>query len=435
MDIRIPNLGEGSDSGTVVSIMVKEGDTVAKDQTILELENEKAVAPIPSTIAGVISKLHVKVGDKVSVGHLIASIAGEGKAASGSPVQAAPQVSYDAPAPRLAAPAQSSQSPLEYRYASPGGADPSASPSVRKMALELGIDLNRVKGTESGGRVGMADIRNYIQYLQQAAQANVQAGGSRPPQSAADVRAAASPDFSKWGPVEKKPLTSLRQKISQKMSESWTTIPHVTQFEEVDITELMVLRKKYAASYEKKGAKLTLTAFVVKAVIVALKKFPGFNASLDESKQEMVLKNYYHIGVAVDTEQGLIVPVIKDADKKSMLEISQTIETLAEKTRARKVAPDDLKGGTFTISNLGGIGGSFFTPIINKPEVAILGVSKGVNRPVVVKGKTKDTIEARLMMPIGLSYDHRVIDGADGARFVRALAEALENFSEKDLKI
>ncbi len=435
MDIRIPNLGEGSDSGTVVSIMVKEGDTIAKDQTILELENEKAVAPIPSTIAGVISKLHVKVGDKVSVGHLIASIAGEGKAASPSPAQAAPQASYDAPAPRLATPAPASQSPLDYRYASVGGVDPSASPSVRKMALELGIDLHRVKGTESGGRVGMADIRNYIQYLQQAAQANAQTSGSNPPKNVADNVAAASLDFSKWGSVEKKPFTSLRQKISQKMSESWTTIPHVTQFEEVDITELMALRKKYAASYEKKGAKLTLTSFVVKAAIVALKKFPGFNASLDESKQEMVLKNYYHIGVAVDTEQGLIVPVIKDADKKSVFEISKTIETLAEKTRARKVSPDDLKGGTFTISNLGGIGGSFFTPIINKPEVAILGVSKGVNRPVVVKGKTKDTIEARLMMPIGLSYDHRVIDGADGARFVRAIAEALENFSEKEVKL
>jgi pyruvate dehydrogenase E2 component (dihydrolipoamide acetyltransferase) len=434
MDIRIPNLGEGSDSGTVVSIMVKEGDTIAKDQTILELENEKAVAPIPSTIAGVISKLHVKVGDKVSVGHLIASIAGEGKAASPSPAQVAPQVSYDAPAPRLATPAPASQSPLDYRYASVGGVDPSASPSVRKMALELGIDLHRVKGTESGGRVGMADIRNYIQYLQQAAQANVSASTVSSPAVAAP-KVFESIDFSKWGSVEKKPLTSLRQKISQKMSESWTTIPHVTQFEEVDITELMALRKKYAAAYEKKGAKLTLTSFVVKAAIVALKKFPGFNASLDESKQEMVLKNYYHIGVAVDTEQGLIVPVIKDADKKSVFEISQTIETLAEKTRARKVSPDDLKGGSFTISNLGGIGGSFFTPIINKPEVAILGVSKGVYRPIVVKGKTKDTIEAHLMMPIGLSYDHRVIDGADGARFVRALAEALENFSEKEVKL
>ncbi len=434
MDIRIPNLGEGSDSGTVVSIMVKEGDTIAKDQTILELENEKAVAPIPSTISGVISKLHVKVGDKVSVGHLIASVAGEGKASSSSPAAAAPQVSYDAPAPRLASPAPVSQSPLDYRHAAPCGLEPSASPSVRKMALELGIDLYRVKGTESGGRVGMADIRNYIQYLQQAAQANVSPSAAAPTATAAP-KVFESIDFSKWGSVEKKPLTSLRQKISQKMSESWTTIPHVTQFEEVDITELMVLRKKYAASYEKKGAKLTLTSFVVKAVIVALKKFPGFNASLDESKQEMVLKNYYHIGVAVDTEQGLIVPVIKDADKKSLFEISQTIETLAEKTRARKVAPDDLKGGTFTISNLGGIGGSFFTPIINKPEVAILGVSKGVNRPVVVKGKTKDTVEVRLMMPIGLSYDHRVIDGADGARFVRVIAEALENFNEKDLKI
>ncbi len=433
MDIRIPNLGEGADTGTVVSIMVKEGDTVAKDQTILELENEKAVAPIPSSVSGVISKIHVKVGDKVSVGHLVASIAGQGQASS-QPSPAAP-ISYEAPAPRLAAAPISSQAPVDYRQPSPGGLEAAASPSVRKMALELGIDLSRVRGTESGGRISMSDIRNYIQYLQQTAQAGVPANSGQVAQRTSDIAPAVSVDFSKWGPVEKKALTSLRQKISQKMSESWTTIPHVTQFEEVDITELMALRKKYAASYEKKGTKLTLTSFVVKAVVDSLKKFPGFNASLDEAKQELVYKNYYHIGVAVDTEQGLIVPVIKDADKKSVFEISKTIEALAEKTRSRKVSPDDLKGGTFTISNLGGIGGSFFTPIINKPEVAILGISKGVNKPVVIKGKTKDTVEARLMMPIGLSYDHRIVDGADGARFVRALAEALENFSEKDVKL
>jgi pyruvate dehydrogenase E2 component (dihydrolipoamide acetyltransferase) len=242
-------------------------------------------------------------------------------------------------------------------------------------------------------------------------------------------------DFSKWGPVERKPATSLRRKIGEKMSESWTTIPHVTQFDEADITALMELRKKYSAAYEKKGAKLTVTHFIMKAVVAALKKYPAFNASLDESSGEIVFKKYFHLGVAVDTEQGLIVPVLRDADKKSLFELAKELDALAEKTRQRKVSIEELKGGSFTISNLGSIGGQYFTPIINKPEVAILGVSRGVLKPVVVKLKTKEVVEARLMMPLALSYDHRVVDGADGARFMRTLVEALQNFEEKEVKL
>lgn len=381
MDIRIPNLGEGADSGTVVSVHVKEGDRVAKDQTLLELENEKAVAPIPSTHDGVVQKILVKVGDKVTVGQSIVSLA---ETAGGSPA------SKSAPS---AAPSSLASAP-KAGTAPAGAFRQYLSPSVRKRARELGVEPSQLGQWAS------------------------------PPKGMADTGAAASVDFSKWGPVRKQPVSSLRQKIAERLTDSWTTIPHVTQFEDVDITALMELRKKHVAAYEKKGAKLTLTSFVLKALVTALKKYPVFNSSLDENTQELVYKDYYHLGVAVDTEQGLIVPVLKDVDKKDLFKISKELEELAEKTRARKVSLDELKGGTFTVSNLGGIGGSYFTPIINKPEVAILGVSKG-----------KKTADGRLVMPIGVSYDHRVVDGADGARFVRAVAEALENFPEKDVKL
>jgi pyruvate dehydrogenase E2 component (dihydrolipoamide acetyltransferase) len=284
-----------------------------------------------------------------------------------------------------------------------------ASPTVRKIADELGIDLAKIKGSEAGGRIVVADLRAYIQNLERSAQSP----SSRPATSIPE-----KVDFSKWGSVTKKPLSSLRQKIAERMLLSWTTIPHVTQFDEADITSLSLLRKKYAPAYEKKGAKLTLTSFIMKAVVVALKKHPNFNASLDDATQEMVFKEYFHLGIAVDTEAGLLVPVLRDVDKKSLLQISKELETLAEKTRQRKVSAEELKGGSFTISNLGGIGGSHFTPIINKPEVAILGVGRGASK-----------------LPLSLSYDHRVIDGADGARFIRTIAEALENFNEKEVKI
>ena len=422
MDIRIPNLGEGAESGSVVSIHVKVGDKVTQDQTLIELENEKAVAPIPSTQDGVVTKIYVKEGDKVSVGSPIMQISDNG--ASGSRAAATeekrPQVSVAAPVSNSP---QVSASIGDYHYSSKSGFPPPASPTVRKIAADFGLDLTRIKGSEAGGRIVIEDLKNYIAWLQNAT--------SAPKSEIKTAVISESIDFSKWGPVSKKALTSLRQKISQKMSESWTTIPHVTQFEEMDITALMEMRKKYAPLYEKKGAKLTLTSFVIKAVVTALAKYPGFRSSLDEKTQEMVLKEYYHIGIAVDTEQGLIVPVLKNADKKSLFEISKELEILAEKTRQRKVSAEDLKGGVFTISNLGGIGGTFFTPIINKPEVAILGVGRGVLKPVAVKEK----IETRLLLPVGLSYDHRVIDGADGARFVREIAAALENFKAEDVKI
>lgn len=414
MDIRIPHLGEGADSGNVVNVLVKPGDKVTKDQTLIELENEKAVAPIPSTHAGVVQKIYVKTGDKVTVGQAIVALGEEG--ASFSAPSAAPS---EKKAPESAHhPIQTPPPAMDedYSYSSKSGFAPPASPTVRKLAMELGIDLARVRGSEPGGRIVVGDLRNYIQYLQQSA--------SQPRAATAELsKPAAAPaeqiDFSKWGTVNKKPASSLRQKIGQKMLESWTTIPHVTQFDEADVTALMTLRKKQG---------LTVTPFILKALVTALKKFPLLNSSLDETTHEIVYKEYYHIGVAVDTDAGLIVPVLRDVDKKSVSDLAKELDTLAEKTRQRKVSIDELKGGSFTLSNLGGVGGTFFTPIINKPEVAILGVGRGVLKPVVTKDKN---IEPRMMMPLGLSYDHRVVDGADGARFIREVVANLENFKDE----
>jgi pyruvate dehydrogenase E2 component (dihydrolipoamide acetyltransferase) len=419
MDVKLPRLGEGADSGVVVNVFVKEGDTVAKGQAILELENEKAVASIPSAAAGVVAKIHVKPGDKISVGQRLLSLSG------------------GEPAPAVAPTTNSAKPELEPEDAAeePAGAEdeipqrvaaPVASPSVRKLAHELGIDLGRVRGTDAGGRIGIGDIRAYIARLQKAADK------PRPADTAAPAKPAAEQiDFSQWGPVTRKPVTPLRQVIARRLSESWNTIPHVTQFDEADFTQLNALRKKFAPAYEKKGAKLTLTPFVLKALVATLKQYPIFNSSLDEVAQGIVIKEYFHIGIAVDTEQGLIVPVIRDVDKKSLLELVKELEQLAQKARDRKVTADELKGGTFTISNQGAIGGAHFTPIVNKPQVAILGLGRGAMKPVVRDGK----IVARLMTPLALSYDHRVIDGGEAARFVTDLVKAMEEFKEGSVKL
>jgi pyruvate dehydrogenase E2 component (dihydrolipoamide acetyltransferase) len=308
------------------------------------------------------------------------------------------------------------------------GESAAASPTVRKLASELGIDLRRVRGSQHGGRVALEDLRGYIQQLQQRA---VETGTA--PLAGAPVRKPAGEkiDFEKWGPVSRKPVSSLRKIIAQRMHESWASVPRVTQFDEADVTRIGSLRKKYLAKYEKKGGHLTLTPFLIKAVVAALKTHPVFNSSLDEATGEIVFKAYYHMGIAVDTEQGLIVPVIRDVDKKSLLQLSKELAELAEKTRRRTVAADDLKGGTFTISNQGGIGGGFFTPIVNKPEVAILGVGRGALKPVVRGAK----IEKRMMLPLGLSYDHRVIDGGVAARFMVEIVQTLEQFEESDVRI
>ncbi len=435
MEVRIPQLGEGVDSGTVVNVLLKVGDTVKKNQTLIELESGKAVAPIPSTGDGAVQALHIKQGDKVSVGQLVATLSGAGSTSASS--GAAPKTqSFSAPV--VAQPAAVQQPSFipaaipaagAYQYQSQSGFPPPASPSVRAMARDLGIDLGRVRGTESGGRIGLADVRNYIMQIQNMAFSAPALPAVQ--QSQAAVKVEPSIDFSQWGPVTKKPLTSLRRTIAKRMHESWSAIPHVTQFDEADVTLIGQLRKKYAPDYEKKGVNLTLTAIILKAVTVALKKHPVINSSLDLEKDELVLKDYIHLGVAVDTDQGLIVPVIRNADKMSVLELAAAIGQVAEKTRQRKISGEDLKGGTFTISNLGGIGGGHFTPIVNKPEVAILGIGRGVAKPVVRDGK----IEVRQLMPVCVSYDHRVIDGADGARFTRSFIEELEKISDADIRL
>jgi pyruvate dehydrogenase E2 component (dihydrolipoamide acetyltransferase) len=436
MDLKLPHLGEGADSGTVVNLFVKEGDVIAKDQPILELENEKAVATIPATAAGTVTKIYIKAGDKISVGQRILSFS-EGASSASAPaaaVAAAAMPLGERPAPELdgeRAPLQTPHQEPENESVAQSGLAPAASPSIRRLARDLGIDLTRVRGSQRGGRIVLEDVRAYIQRLQRLAQPKLPATAASAAAAAPVSKAPERTDFSKWGPVEQRPISPLRQVIARRMSENWSTIPHVTQFDEADITALMALRKQYAPAYEQNGARLTLTSFALKVVVETLKRHPVFNSSLDEAAQEIVLKNYYHIGIAVDTEAGLIVPVIRDVDKKSLLALSVELEALAAKARERKVAAEELKGGTFTISNQGGIGGAHFTPIINKPEVAILGLGRGAKKPRV----GENGIEPRLTLPIGLSYDHRVIDGGAAARFTVDLVDAFENFEEADVKL
>lgn len=422
MDFKLPKLGEGADSGTVVNLFVKEGDTVAKDQTILELESEKAVASIPSTVAGVVAKVYVKQGDKISVGARIFAVGAAGAAAPAAEPEPVASTAPSAPAAARSAAVEVD----EVSDLSPSGVPPAASPSVRKIAADLGIELNRVRGGGRGGRIELSDLKNYIARLQKLALAPKPGAEAGPAK-----RVLESIDFSKWGPVLKKPVTPLRKTIARRMVENWNAIPHVTQFDEADITGLLELRKKYVAAYEQKGAKLTVTVLVLKAVADALRKHPIFNSSLDEVTDEIVIKEYIHIGIAVDTDAGLIVPVIRDVNKKSLFQLSKELEEVGTKARERKVTGEDLKGGSFTISNQGAIGGGHFTPIVNKPEVAILGLGKGAAKPVVREGK----IETRTLLPISISYDHRVIDGGNAARFTVDLVSAIQNFAEADLKL
>ena len=429
MDVKLPKLGEGADTGVVVNVFVKEGDTVAKDQAILELENEKAVASIPSTGAGVVSKVHVKAGDRVGVGQRLVTLSDGAEPAPASGAAAAPKPAAKKVAAKSAP--ETEPEPVEEISAEAeeeiSNAAVAASPSLRKLARELGIDLSKVRGSESGGRIVLGDVRAYIQRLLKAAAKPAPAAAVAAPAKPAPVQI----DFSQWGPIVKKPVTPLRKVIARRMSESWNTVARVTQFDDIDFTRLGELRKKFAAEYEAKGVKLTFTPFVLKAVAETLKNHPIFNSSLDEVASEVILKNYIHLGIAVDTDQGLMVPVIRDVDKKSLFDLAKELESLAAKARDRKITADEMKGGTFTISNQGAIGGAHFTPIINLPEVAILGLGRGALKPVVREGK----VEIRMMTPVALSYDHRVIDGGSAARFTVDLVKAFENFDEAVVKI
>jgi pyruvate dehydrogenase E2 component (dihydrolipoamide acetyltransferase) len=437
MDVKLPQLAEGVEGGTVVSILVTEGQEVKKDQPLMELETQKAVGSIPAPQSGVVTKIYVKQGMEVAVGQALIAIETSGTAtATAAPTQkAAPppnEASTKAPAPSTSPRAASVPTEVgaaDYRYESKSGVPPPAPPSVRKIARELDIDLARVKGSEAGGRINLADVRAYIQKLQQLA--FQPAAATSPTTTAPQPKPAEAIDFAKWGPIRREKMSPLRRTVSRRMVESWTTIPKINQFADADITALLALRKKHAAAYEKKGAHLTLTSFLLAVLGRTLKKHQRANSSMDDTTLEIVFKDYCHIGVAVDSEGGLIVPVLRDVDKKSLLQLSQELHALTEKTRQRKLSIEELQGGTFTISNQGSIGGSHFTPIIYAPQVAILGVGQGQARPVAIDGK----IAIRTILPLCLAYDHRVLDGADAVRFLKDIIADLEKFEESALAL
>jgi pyruvate dehydrogenase E2 component (dihydrolipoamide acetyltransferase) len=428
MDVRFPKVGEGADSGKVVSVLVKVGDTISAGQTILELESEKAIAPIPSPAGGKITAITVKEGDTITVGAVLLSLeGGDGGSAASAP--AAP-AAKKAAAPRAARPVEveDDDDDVSPAAAEDDGPVPAASPYVRKVARELGIPLSRVRGSASGGRVVIEDLARYVGKLEaKVARAGKYAEG---PQGLSFPLV--NQDFAVFGPVTSEPLTQLRKVISARMVENKVTLPHVTQFADADMSGIEALRAQFKAAYEKAGAKLTPTPFLIKALVGALQKHPKFNASLQEVAETLIIKHYYHIGIAVDTDAGLLVPVLRDADKKSLLQIAKELSEIAAQARDRKLSPEAMKGGSFTVSNQGAIGGSHFTPIINKPEVAILGLGKTSLKPVVTaEGK----IEARPILPLTISYDHRVIDGGSAARFTVDLVQAIEKFPADAVKL
>jgi pyruvate dehydrogenase E2 component (dihydrolipoamide acetyltransferase) len=430
VEVKVPDIGDVSEV-EVIELMVKVGDTVKVDQSLITVESDKASMEIPSSHAGVIKELKVKLGDKVKEGTLVLVL--EADAAAAAPASApaaaaqAPAAAAPAPAPAAenkpapaAAPAPAAPAP-----AHAGGSIPHASPSVRKFARELGVDLSKVAGTGIKARITHEDVQNYVKgVISGAASGSAAAAGSKGGSGVGlDLLAWPSLDFSKQGPTELLPLSRIKKLSGPNLHRNWVMIPHVTQFDEADITELEEFRKQANDSFAKAKSpvKLTMLAFVIKASVAALKKFPAFNASLDGKGENLILKQYYNIGFAADTPNGLVVPVIKDADKKGISQIALEMGELSAQAREGKLKPADMQGATFTISSLGGIGGTAFTPIINAPEVAILGLSKASMKPVW-DGKQ---FVPRLMMPTSLSYDHRVVDGAMGARFSVYLAEVL----------
>lgn len=424
MEIKVPDIG-GFKSVEVIDVLVKVGDVVKLESPLLSLESDKATMDIPSPYAGTIKKVLVKTGDKVSEGKSIAiidaQIGGTPAPAPQAPAAApaAPAKTESKPAPRVE-PATGGSARIHESsdYRSSGLAH--ASPAIRKFARELGVPLDRVRGSGRKGRITREDVTAFTR----AVMSGEQASGA----SSKIVSLFESPvvDFAKFGPVETLALTRLNKLGSQHLHRSWVTIPHVTQFDEADITDMEAYRVSNKAEAEKQGTKLTPLTFLIKAVVYALKKHPRFNSSLAPNGEELFMKKYFNIGIAVNTDQGLVVPVVKDADKKNLYELAKELAALAQKARDKKLPPSDMQGGCFTISSLGHISGTAFTPIVNAPEVAILGVSKSSMKPVYINGK----FEPRLMLPLSLSYDHRVIDGVAGAEFTKTLAEILANVKE-----
>ncbi|WP_161881628.1 dihydrolipoyllysine-residue acetyltransferase [Deinococcus alpinitundrae] len=449
-DIVLPDVGDNIEQGTVVTVLVSEGDEIAEGQAIVELETDKAVVEVPSSAAGKVASVAVKVGDSVKIGGVLLTLAGGTGTDSAAPAQSAPAPSASAssdniteqpnlpPAAQLGGAIGSvAPAPGTYNTQTFDGRDVvHAAPSVRRLARELGVNIKSVQGAGPAGRISAEDVQQAAKggASAQTAQAQPAAAAQAPaPQAPAVSQAVPAPaapsttklpDFEKWGTVRREDMSGIRKATVRSMNAS-TSIPMVTHFDKADVTRMEEVRKQFGARVEKAGGKLTMTHILMKVVANTLRKFPKFGASLDLDNQQVIYKDYVNLGVAVDTPNGLLVPVLKNADRLSITEMVLELNELAGRARDRKLKPDEMQGATFTISNLGGIGGYAFTPIVNSPEVAILGVSRGGFEPVW--NRETETFEPRNMLPLSLSYDHRLIDGADAARFVRAIAESLED--------
>jgi len=441
-EFKLPELGENISQGDLVRLMIAPGTRVSEGQPVMELETDKAVVEVPSSVSGIVKEVKVKEGEKIKVGQVIFTLEGGAAPAETTRVRNAPvehvsgqhgaRLAFQAAIraegkteeqalppdqPQPAVPVFSMPLQLgkvagtEHREAIP------AAPHVRRFAREIGVDIYEVKGSGPGGRISEDDIKVYAKGLLLAAATAAQA-----PPRAGHFAQPQLPDFAKYGKIERVSMRGVRRKTAEHLAEAWNTIPHVTQHDRADITELEQLRARFAPKAEEAGGKMTVTAIALKVCAAALKVFPQFNASIDIEKEEIVYKQYINIGVAADTDRGLLVPVIRDVEKKNIVELAVELSQLSKKAREKKLTPADMEGGTFTITNLGGIGGIGFTPIVNHPEVAILGLSRSRMEPEWINGK----FEPRLILPLSLSYDHRLIDGADAARFLRWIAEAFE---------
>ena len=444
-EFKLPELGENIDSGDLVRLMISPGARVAEGQPVMELETDKAVVEVPSSVSGVVRDVKVKEGQKVKVGQVIFTLEGGAAAPVEAPRRHAPvehisgqqaarlafqlamkaegKTEEQALPPDFPQEAQPQTAPPEFsmpvqlgKVAGTEHRDPvPAAPHVRRLAREIGVDIHGVQGSGPGGRISEEDVKLYAKN----ALATATAAATAPRVGFAEPEL---PDFSKWGKTERVSMRGVRRKTAEHLRQAWNTIPHVTQQDRADITELEQLRARFAPRAEEAGGKMTVTAIALKVCASALKVFPQFNASIDMGKEEIIYKQYINIGVAVDTDRGLLVPVIRDVDKKNIVELAAEMTQLSKKARDRKLTPAEMEGGTFTITNLGGIGGTGFSPIVNHPEVAILGLSRSRMEPEWVNNK----FEPRLILPLSLSYDHRLIDGADAARFLRWIAEAFE---------
>jgi pyruvate dehydrogenase E2 component (dihydrolipoamide acetyltransferase) len=414
---KLPDLGEGVHEGEVLAVHVALGQEVKEGDIILEVETDKAAVEIPSPFSGTVAEIRVKPGDTVKVGDVMMTFS-NGEAAEA--VEAGKPEELTSEAVEAISPAEAAKlkGPIP------------ASPATRRLARELGVDLHRVTPTGSGGLVTADDVRAFAETGKEAAEAPTAGEVVRAEAAAVSIPSPTLPDFTRWGPVERVPFRSLRRATAKQMVIAWSQIPHVTSQDEVDITKLEAFRQKHKAEIQAEGGRLTMTVFALKAVATALKTYPQFNATLDVEAGEIIIKRYFHIGVAVNTDDGLIVPVIRDVDRKSIKELSIELNDMVDQTRSRKISLNDLQGGTFTITNAGAMGGGYFAPIINFPEVAILGMGQGRLQPAVIDKGGKPEITPRLIMPIVLCIDHRVLDGADAIKFLKLVINALEDPDE-----